>query len=415
MQKKFLYFQPQYVGKFKCDGSKCNARCCKNWNVFIDQKTHEQYSQIKPESESEEILSHMIFHDERKEYLVKIESDGICPFLNEKNLCRLQLKYGENFLSMTCSSFPRRSLNFGKFFERSLVLTCPVAAEMVLFNEEPMQFEFAEVPEKIHSNGGKIAISPVYTDAGFAEHMLEIQVAMISILQERTLSLDQRLIVLGFFLDRFDEIISTHRANASNFDDSIAELRKLIAAYESKTFLAEQVPRMLAVVTFDAKKFIKLMLGLLETLYGTDDFDKDKTIINFVAKTLGIVPDANGQVSATAITANYIRLADKLKDFSARRMTFLENYLVNELFLNAYPWRHEAGIAKNFGVFAANYKLFELLVFATEQENFHSNKDLLTLTNWFLSSADHNNKFAKRILDGVPDDIFSTFETLLQP
>ncbi|MBR3745963.1 MAG: flagellin lysine-N-methylase [Selenomonadaceae bacterium] len=109
MQKKFLYFQPRYVEKFKCDGSKCNARCCKNWNVFIDKKTYEQYSQIKPEADAAEILSHMIFHDERKEHFVMLKADGSCPFLNEKNLCRLQLKYGENFLSVTCSTYPRRS------------------------------------------------------------------------------------------------------------------------------------------------------------------------------------------------------------------------------------------------------------------------------------------------------------------
>ncbi|MBR3747730.1 MAG: hypothetical protein IKN27_12295, partial [Selenomonadaceae bacterium] len=118
---------------------------------------------------------------------------------------------------------------------------------------------------------------------------------------------------------------------------------------------------------------------------------------------------------AAAITSNYVRLSDKLKDFSARRATFMENYLVNELFMACYPWRHVASIAKNFGVFAASYKLFELLTFAAEQQNFCSNEDLLTLTNWFLNFADHNDYFLKRFLEHVPDDIFSTLETLLQP
>ncbi|MBR1646957.1 MAG: flagellin lysine-N-methylase [Selenomonadaceae bacterium] len=411
MQKKFLYFQPRYVEKFQCDGSKCNARCCKDWNVFIDKKTHEQYLQIRPKADSEEILSHMTFNDERKEYLVTMTEKKFCPFLNEKNLCRLQLKYGENFLSMTCSTFPRRTLNFGKFFERSLVLTCPVAAEMILFNEESMQFEFVEVSEKIHSNGEKIGIAPVNTAEGFAEHMLEVQIAMISILQERTLSIDQRLILLGFFLDRFDELLTNETLTSS---DKFDALKKIIAAYESKKFLAQQMPRMLATIQFDAKKFVGLMLVLLETLYGTDDFDTNKVLPNLIAKTFGIVPDANGKVSATAITANYLGLSDKLKDFSARRATFMENYLVNEMFLNCYPWRHVASIPKNFGVFVATYKLFELLMFAAEQENFCSKKDLLTLTDCFLSSADHNNHFVKKILEHVSDDIFSTLE-LLQP
>lgn len=140
MTKKYLYFQPEYVRKFKCDGSKCNARCCKNWSIEVDAQTYAQYSQIKPEADAQKILAQIEFNSEHKSYRVKM-SNQVCPFLNEKNLCSLQLNYGENFLSLTCSTFPRFTRNFGKFFERSLSLACPVAAEMILFRDEPMAFE----------------------------------------------------------------------------------------------------------------------------------------------------------------------------------------------------------------------------------------------------------------------------------
>ena len=416
MKKKFLYFQPCYVDKFKCDGSKCDARCCKGWAVSIDEKTRKQYSRIKPKAAADEILSHITFNDQRKEYLVTMRGDNkFCPFLTEDNLCRLQRTYGEKFLSVTCSSFPRRTLNFGNFFERSLVLTCPVAAQMILFNEKPMEFEFVEVPEKVHSNGGKIEIAPVYTGKGFAEHMLEIQIAMISILQERTLTIDQRLIVLGFFLDRLDELFATKKVTLEQLAEILDALKKLIAAYESKDFLSEQVPLMLASVTFDAKKFVGLMLELLESLYGGVNLGDDRTLLDSLVTTLEVVPDAQGQVSSADIVAKYKRLADKRKDFLSRRSTVLENYLVNELFLNCYPWRHEESVAKNFGVFVASYKLFELLIFAAEQQGFADDKDLIKFTHWFLSSADHNEVFVKKILELAPDDILSAIETLLEP
>ncbi len=404
MKKKFLYFQPCYVDKFKCDGSKCDARCCKGWNIFIDEKTYKQYSRIKPKAAAEEILSHMTFNDERKEYLVTMDERKFCPFLTENNLCRLQRTYGEKFLSVTCSSYPRRTLNFGNFFERSLNLTCPVVAEMILFNEKPMEFEFVEVPEKIHSNGGKIGIAPVNTVAGFAEHMLEIQIAMISILQERTLTIDQRLIVLGFFLDRFDEIISDKLGRDA--------LTQLIAAYESKSFLSEQVPLMLASVSFDVKKFFRVMLKVLESFYANITSDDDRKLFDAFAKTFDIVTDAN-EIPAAKVIGNYERLADARKAFLAQRSTVLENYLVNELFLNCYPWRHATSIAKNYGIFVAQYKFFELLVFAAGQQGFTDNKYLIRFTDCFLSLADHNNDFIKKILERVPDDILTAIETLL--
>ena len=412
--KKYLYFQPQYVAKFRCDGSKCNARCCKNWNIFIDTKTHAQYERIKPPSEAEEILSHMTFYEGRKEYLVTMRDGKICPFLTENNLCRLQFKYGEKFLSVTCSSFPRRTLDFGKFFERSLVLTCPVAAELILFSDEPIKFEFVEVPEKIHSNGGKIGIAPVDTAENFSEYMLEIQVAMISILQERTLTLDQRLIVLGFFLDRLDELIANKDVTVVELEILLDALKKLIAAYESETFLAQQAPHMLATIQFDAKKFVGLMLELIESFYADKDLG-DKAILDQIALTFGIVPDANGQVSAAKIAENYNRLAAERKDFLVRHAMFLENYLVNELFLTCFPWKFTESLAKNFGVFVATYKLFELLTFSAEQQKFVGKENLLLLTSWFLSSADHSNDFGKKVLELAPDDILVSMETLLDP
>lgn len=32
---KYIW-QPQYVEKFRCQGNKCEARCCKYWKIKID-------------------------------------------------------------------------------------------------------------------------------------------------------------------------------------------------------------------------------------------------------------------------------------------------------------------------------------------------------------------------------------------
>jgi len=70
MEKIYTYYQPEYVKNFQCDGKKYDARCCKKWAIFIDEK-------------------------------------NFCPFLTEDNLCRLQKNFGEDFLSETCTNYPR--------------------------------------------------------------------------------------------------------------------------------------------------------------------------------------------------------------------------------------------------------------------------------------------------------------------
>ena len=403
--KTFLHLRPDYVGDFVCDGSKCDAHCCgNNWNIFVDTETYKQYSQVKPPSAAEEILSHMTFNDQRGEYLVTLDANGVCPFLTDKKLCRLQLEHGENFLSRTCATYPRRTFDFGKFFERSLTLSCPVAARLILLRDAPLKFEFVEVSEREHSLGGKIDIAPVCTTEGFAELMPEIQIAMISILQERTLTIDQRLIVRGFFLDKLDEITS------AAFDDDA--LAKLIAAYTSKDFLSRHVPRMLASVNFDEEKFIELILELLVKLYGETFRDVDKKFFQPFLETLGIVPDEKNQVFVTKVADNYRRLADERKFFTARNSNFLENFLVNELFLMCVPWKFQAAAAKNFGVFVATYKLFELLIFAAARKHFGEDF-LLDLTVWFTRQTEHDDGFSQIIFDGVSEDIFDSLETML--
>ena len=393
--ENFLCLQPQYVNEFLCDASRCKNNCCSRpWNIIVDKDTYEKYSRLG----SQEILRHIRFIEQRGEYLLVGRP---CPFLTEKNLCRLQLEHGEDFLSLTCRTYPRQNYDFGKFFERSLTLTCPLAAELILFRREPIQFEL------ITLSRNDLAVNKLQVPAKFLDRMIDIQAAMISILQERTLSIGQRLIVLGFFLDKLDEI------SAGEFDDA---LTKLVAAYESKNFLAAQVPLMLASVRFNAKKFVKLMIELLSIVYGVNIFDEEQKFLDRAVDVLGIKPDENKMVSVANVAANYERLVVARKNFLAQYSTFLENYLVNEIFLNVYPWRFKESIANNFAVLVTTYKIFELLVFAAVQSGFSDKDDLLKLIDWFTVQTDHNGEIQRQIFNRcrINGDLSSLMENLIE-
>ena len=170
---------------------------------------------------------------------------------------------------------------------------------------------------------------------------------------------------------------------------------------------------MLSAVKFDAKNFVALMLLLLEKLQGFLINVNAQKFMKTLVKTFDIVPDEKNQVSATKIAVAYENLADARKTFLASHMTFLENFLINKLFITGFPWGIEATVAKNFGVFAATYKLFELLAFSATQQNLGDKDNLLTLTSRFVAAADHNQHFWLEMLKHVPDDIFDSFEMLL--
>ena len=371
MTNRFLYFQPQYVREFVCDGAKCPNNCCRrNWNIEVDGETYARYANLKPE-----LLDLLARDDATGKFYMRQHP---CPLLTDGGLCRLQLEHGEDFLSLVCRTYPRQTFSFGKFFERSLSLTCPLAAEMILFTDEPLGFELVEVSEKVH--GGKIIfVDEMHVPESLFAHVVEIQIAMISILQRRTLSIDQRLIVLGFFLDRLDEIIS----GGVDLD----ALTKLIAAYESKSFLSEQVPRMFASVNFNAEEFSRRMTQVLANLRG-EEFSSAGELLDLTAER---------------------------KLFTARHATLMENFLVNELFTNCVPWRNEATVAQNFGLFVAAYKVFELLTFAADKRNLFVKSELLRLVDLLTSQTDNTTATRFNLLNlFAGDDMFSLLEIFLE-
>lgn len=390
----YLYFQPQYVNRFRCDGSKCKAQCCKNWRIIVDDATYQKYSRL-----GSQITKHI--DASKQSYRMLFDDKNICPFLNADNLCRLQLDYGEDFLSATCATYPRYTRDFGDFFERSLTLSCPVAADLILSDREPMQFELVEVSDKIHSLGGKIGMAHVDCTEGLAPRMLETQIAMISILQERTLTIDQRLIVLGFFLDRLEKIST----NGLDVD----ALLKLIDAYESKTFLARNFPSLLRTVRFDARKFIGLMINLLNV-----------TCNNLGAELLSAVKDAlqieGNRVSISQLAARYQSLRSERNTFLRRHSIALENYLVNELFRHCYPWRLKRSVSDNFALFATVYKILELILFATTLRR-DDKQSLLQTVSYFAERIDHSEPLQLNIMKHIPraDNTFVLMDTLFAP
>ena len=89
MSEKIFCVAPKYLDEFKCDGSKCNALCCRNeWAIFVDAATRKKYS-LLPRDEAREILRHLRGDSTGEKFF--IVHDGVyCPFLGADNLCRIQ-------------------------------------------------------------------------------------------------------------------------------------------------------------------------------------------------------------------------------------------------------------------------------------------------------------------------------------
>lgn len=349
MESLYKYLQPKYVGKFFCDGKKCPANCCcRDWKILIDDETYEKYLNL--ESSAHEITRHIEKNPEGDGYLIKQNEKNRCPFMNENSLCKIQLEHGEKYLSQTCLSYPRQLVNFGEIIEKTLTPTCPLAAELILNSSEKIKFEFApvELPEWAHGN---LIVGETKVPQEFFPYILEIQLTAISILQEKRLTTDQKLVVLGFYLFQVEEMQRRGELNL------IPTLNKI---YTSEEFFSEQIPTLLHSVNFQILEFAENFFGLLKNIYGNEKILKtpeNQKYVEILKSAMIFNPDDD--LNFQELAENYFDLGDIRKIFLKEYELFFENYLVNDFFGGVYPFKIDGTIQNNFAVFVANYKILE--------------------------------------------------------
>lgn len=183
--------QPSYFKNFSCDGEICGCRCCRDWRIVVDDDTYKNFETLA-ENEREEIFSKLEWVREENSgvevMVLKLREDGRCSFLDDDSLCKLQKNHGENFLTAICQSFPRVTykLDEENFFQ-AMTITCPLAANLILFPIEPITFE------EVHEVSARAVISFKKKLARPAEEVFKIQMDAVKILQDRNFSINRRL------------------------------------------------------------------------------------------------------------------------------------------------------------------------------------------------------------------------------
>ena len=178
-----MIIQADYIKKFHCDGKLCGSRCCRDWKIFVDNETYKKFFQA---DDSEEILKNL--EQENNSFVLKMTEQGLCKFLDENFLCKLQKKHGEDFLTAICQSYPRVTYKLDEeIFQQSMTLTCPVAAEIILLSEEKINFVETK---KINS---RLIIDFSKKLSHSTEKFLQIQTDAIKILQDENFSINERL------------------------------------------------------------------------------------------------------------------------------------------------------------------------------------------------------------------------------
>ena len=199
-----LCLEPDYLEKFICDGQRCGAQCCRLWTVFVDGETYEKYKGL-PAAQGSEMLKRLVHGEEgQAPWAWDFGKEKVCHFLREDFLCGIQRQHGEEYLGSTCAIYPRKPVDIGGSFQMSLSLSCPLAAELALFRDTPVEFKWREREASRPSFWQEIACQK--GEEGVAASCLLLQDTGLNILQLK-MPLLEKLSALLAYLREADQAV----------------------------------------------------------------------------------------------------------------------------------------------------------------------------------------------------------------
>ena len=363
----FYAYQLQYVDNFKCDGNKCNAKCCHGWRIQIQDDTYEMYKQIKDDNFRLQILS--AFKKDDNGYYAKLtEKEEACPLLCKDNLCFIQRNMGEQYLSETCKIYPRHIVSLSGRLLHLLTMSCPLAAEAALFSDNGMNLQ------KINTKKKDISWQAAYKlnmNDGSAEGDIEeiMVISSLSILQNSTYKWEERLILLGLFLDKADELI-----NLENCKEKIIDLA---INYQSEEF-HNQAVEFFNAFQFDSEGNKKIMQSL---------FSLSSAVI------VGENIDVSNIVNASDEEFNLLHR----QVFSEYGQAII-NYAIQEFLFLKYPLVISGSFMHNYFTYLLIYKEFEYNLYKYVQENGNINKNqFLQIVIFFSRFTNHGIDLISKI------------------
>lgn len=398
MQKIYTIIQPEYVSKFQCDGNICDAMCCQKWRISIDTNILKKYKKIPDKHLRAKILSAIKLDRKTNLHEIKLNNHGKCPLVCDDSLCFIHRNLGEAYLSNTCATYPRHIEKINGYIEQSLAMTCPLATELALLNEIPMGFEQITLPSSSSLSfiETEINTQQLAKENPLMSYFAELQMFIISLLQNRNYTINQRLIILGLFLDKADEL------RLKNESDQLPALIELYGNY----IASNEISQFITCIEPTLPEKLKLNLHLIDHLCNSALTEEIAPYIDMITQGLNLNTENNLHTLNQKYQENDLLYYQPfLKQYSY----VFENFLVNDVFQSLFPFTLGKNLTKNYTVLISLYAIinFFCLNIATHYKENLSSEHILKFIQLFsrTKSSNHYITSLEKELDDKSDDI----------
>ena len=395
--------QPQYLDQFHCIGPACEDSCCIGWRVTIDKSTYQRYRECSDaelcDQMQKKVTRNRTNANPDNYAKMKLNADGSCPFINEESLCAIQKKLGEEYLSVTCTTYPRITNTINDRLEKSLTVSCPEAARLVLLNSGLMEFDEVAADSGIrNSKGTSINTGNAKMAHRPQKYFWEMRIFTISVLQNREYPLWQQLIIIGMFYNKLNQLIA--EAKVHEIPQLIGKYANMILEGVFKEEL-QHIPNETTIQMELLKELAdeKIFAGVNNKRF-LECFTEFLHGIQYFAEA---TKEEVGKQYTKAYTNYY-------QPYMAEHEYVLENYLVNYVFKNVFPLNGEKHVFDNYVMLIVQYSMIKMLLIGMagfHKENFKTDH-VVKLIQSFAKTIEHNNIYLKNVFTLLKSNKFTT-------
>lgn len=387
MSKTRSLLVPQYMREFTCIGSQCEDSCCIGWRISIDHTTYRKYQRVR-ENELQQALNEHVKRNrsnpsEANYAKAKLKPDSSCPFLNEERLCQIQLQLGETYLSDVCATYPRTTNLINDVLEKSATMSCPEAARLALLNPAGIEFDEVDEPVEIRNIiNRQIDTHKLAVATKPERYFWELRIFTIQVLQNRDYTLAERLIVLGMFYQKVQQHVEAGQVN--EIPNTIASYTNLLGGEDLRAELA-RIPTQVTIQMELLKELTdeRMVKGVTSQRY-IDCFGQFMHGIQYTREAL-----------VEEIADRYQEAEEQYyRSFMADHEYILENYLVNHVFRNLFPFSGEKNLFDNYVIMVVHYALIKMHLIGMAAFHQGLNEELvIKLIQSFAKTVEHNQQY----------------------
>jgi lysine-N-methylase len=331
------YPRPAYSERFHCIASQCEDTCCKDWQVPIDRATYEKYRSVealKPHLGTLIVLNtnQLTSMDYAR---IPLSTHQKCTFLDGEQLCGIQRQFGTEMLSVTCKTYPRAMLNSGGQQESALNISCPEAARVTLLAPDLLR----ECDSNVAGRADRYAA--LRRDARHLPRQYQPRLAVreFALLQltDRSYPLWQRLYLLDILARRLDALSGD--ASVATWAAANPVAVSILLSNSARVAELQLLRPAMDEIQAQSSEQLSLLIELVRMRVSVPPVPtRFFECVQAFEAGLGCATAQNEQQILDAYAEGYRRYYRPLME---QHPHLLENYLMNHVFKNSYPFGRE--------------------------------------------------------------------------